>query len=144
MTDRRPSRFTNRREAGRLLADAVAATAPDNPVVLALPRGGVPVGFEVAKRLKAPLDVLLVRKIGAPGHEENGIGALVVGASPKIVIDRTWHALSAQMRHTSTVKWPASWQKSSVAGPSTRVLILWRFKVGPRLWLMTASPREGP
>jgi len=88
MTDLRSERFANRREAGRLLAEAVAKDTPENPVVLALPRGGVPVGFEVASRLKAPLDVLLVRKIGAPGHEEYGIGALVDGASPQIVIDR--------------------------------------------------------
>lgn len=88
MTDGGFGRFLNRREAGRMLAEAVAAAAPVDPVVLALPRGGVPVGFEVAKRLKAPLDVLLVRKIGAPGHEEYGIGALVDGANPQIVIDR--------------------------------------------------------
>ncbi|MFA7586043.1 MAG: phosphoribosyltransferase family protein [Novosphingobium sp.] len=88
MTEPRRDRFANRREAGCLLAEAVAKVAPEDPVVLALPRGGVPVGFEVASRLKAPLDVLLVRKIGAPGHEEYGIGALVDGASPQIVIDR--------------------------------------------------------
>lgn len=56
-------------------------------MVLALPRGGVPVGFEVAKALSAPLDILLVRKIGAPGHEEYGIGAVVDGASPQVVVD---------------------------------------------------------
>lgn len=88
MTPDRRDRFANRREAGRVLAEAVAKVAPENPVVLALPRGGVPVGFEVARLLKAPLDILLVRKIGAPGHEEYGIGALVDGASPQIVIDR--------------------------------------------------------
>lgn len=81
------NRFTDRSEAGRELADAIAALDLDDPVVLALPRGGVPVGYEVAKRLKAPLDILLVRKIGAPGHAEYGIGALVDGASPQIVID---------------------------------------------------------
>lgn len=88
MMDGRNIRFANRREAGRLLADAVTTIEPDDPVVLALPRGGVPVGFEVAKRLSAPLDILLVRKIGAPGHEEYGIGALVDGANPQIVIDQ--------------------------------------------------------
>ena len=79
--------FANREEAGRQLADAVAALGLDAPVILALPRGGVPVAFEVAKALGAPLDVLLVRKIGAPGHEEFGIGALVDGDSPQVVID---------------------------------------------------------
>lgn len=80
-------RFEDRRQAGRLLAEAVVSLGLADPVVLALPRGGVPVGFEVANALHAPLDVLLVRKIGAPGHEEYGIGALVDGDSPHIVID---------------------------------------------------------
>lgn len=79
--------FADRRDAGRLLADAVARLALADPVVLALPRGGVPVGYEVASRLDAPLDILLVRKIGAPGHAEYGIGAVVDGASPQIVLD---------------------------------------------------------
>jgi putative phosphoribosyl transferase len=80
-------RFPDRREAGRQLASVVKALGLADPVVLALPRGGVPVGFEVARALGAPLDILLVRKIGAPGHEEYGIGALVDGASPQVVID---------------------------------------------------------
>lgn len=80
-------RFTNRRSAGRLLAEAVAKLEIEDPLILALPRGGVPVAFEIALRLKAPLDMLLVRKIGAPGREEYGIGALVDGANPQIVID---------------------------------------------------------
>lgn len=83
----RHDRFLDRREAGRLLGAALARLKLDDPVVLALPRGGVPVGYEVARQLGAPLDILLVRKIGAPGHEEFGIGALVDGASPQIVID---------------------------------------------------------
>jgi predicted phosphoribosyltransferase len=81
------SHFANRREAGRELAKAVGSLSIEDPIVLALPRGGVPLGFEVARALKAPLDILLVRKIGAPGHEEYGIGALVDGASPQVVID---------------------------------------------------------
>ncbi|HSG35762.1 MAG TPA: phosphoribosyltransferase [Sphingomonadaceae bacterium] len=83
----RTGRFADRREAGRELAQAVAALGLDDPVVLALPRGGVPLGYEIARKLAAPLDILLVRKIGAPGHEEYGIGALVDGASPQVVID---------------------------------------------------------
>src|SRR6267143_938689 len=70
--------FRDRRDAGRQLAAALADYEESSPVVLALPRGGVPVGFEVAKALAAPLDVLLVRKIGAPGHEELGLVAIVV------------------------------------------------------------------
>jgi putative phosphoribosyl transferase len=80
-------RFRDRREAGRQLARAIAPLGLEKPVVLALPRGGVPVGFEVAQALGAPLDILLVRKIGAPRHEEYGIGAVVDGASPQVVID---------------------------------------------------------
>lgn len=79
--------FRDRRDAGQQLAEAVAALNLISPVVLALPRGGVPVGFEVARRLGAPLDILIVRKIGAPGHEEFGIGAVVDGSPPQRVID---------------------------------------------------------
>jgi putative phosphoribosyl transferase len=79
--------FANRREAGEALAGEVRRLDLHDPVVLALPRGGVPVGYEVAHAIGAPLDILLVRKIGAPGHEEYGIGALVDGASPQLVLD---------------------------------------------------------
>jgi putative phosphoribosyl transferase len=79
--------FADRRDAGRQLGIALAKFTGQNPLVLALPRGGVPVGYEVAKALDAPLDVLLVRKIGAPGHPELGIGAVVDGANPQIVLN---------------------------------------------------------
>src|SRR3954466_1095322 len=79
--------FRDRRDAGRQLAAALASYRQSRPVVLALPRGGVPVGFEVAKALAAPLDVLLVRKIGAPGHEELGLGAVVEGQPPELVLN---------------------------------------------------------
>ena len=79
--------FRNRRDAGRRLAAALAPYSESRPVVLALPRGGVPVGFEVAKALAAPLDVLLVRKIGAPGDEELGLGAVVDGHDPQLVLN---------------------------------------------------------
>lgn len=74
-------RFFDRLEAGQLLAEQLTDLAgrPD-VVVCALPRGGVPVGFEVARRLEAPLDVLVVRKLGVPGHEELAMGALASGA----------------------------------------------------------------
>lgn len=73
-------RFRNRSEAGRFLADKLKAYAnrPD-VLVLALPRGGVPVAYEVATALKAPLDIFLVRKLGVPGHEELAMGALGSG-----------------------------------------------------------------
>src|SRR5881398_1708417 len=72
--------FRDRREAGRLLAATLAAYAnrPD-VLVLALPRGGVPVAYEVARALGAPLDVFLVRKLGVPGHEELALGAIATG-----------------------------------------------------------------
>ena len=76
----KPCLFRDRREAGRVLAEKLAAYAnrPD-VVVLALPRGGVPVAYEVARRLVAPLDVFVVRKLGVPGYEELAMGAVASG-----------------------------------------------------------------
>jgi putative phosphoribosyl transferase len=79
--------FADRAEAGRRLAEQLRAMKLDDPVVLALPRGGVPVGYEVARALTAPLDVLLVRKIGAPGHEEFALGAVVEAETPIVVVN---------------------------------------------------------
>ncbi len=79
--------FQDRHEAGRYLARRVLELKPRRPVVLALPRGGVPVGFEVAHALRAPLDLALVRKIGAPDQEELAIGAVADGATPELVSD---------------------------------------------------------
>jgi predicted phosphoribosyltransferase len=72
--------FTDRAAAGRRLAGALERFRTRSPVVLALPRGGVPVGFEVARALGAPLDVIDARKLGAPGHEELAVGAIAPGA----------------------------------------------------------------
>ena len=72
--------FANRTEAGRLLAEKLEKYANRNDVVvLGLPRGGVPVAYEVAKRLNAPLDVFIVRKLGVPGFEELAAGAIASG-----------------------------------------------------------------
>jgi predicted phosphoribosyltransferase len=72
--------FANRREAGRILASLVMKYADrDDVLVLALPRGGVPVAFEVARALNAPLDVFIVRKLGVPGHDELAMGAIATG-----------------------------------------------------------------
>lgn len=71
-----PVLFSNRREAGRLLGARVALRGYDNPLVLGLPRGGVPVALEVARAIHAPLDVFVVRKLGVPGHEELAMGAI--------------------------------------------------------------------
>src|SRR5262245_37032668 len=74
--------FRNRTDAGRQLAERLThyAGRPD-VVVLALPRGGVPVGYEVARALEAPLDVFVVRKLGVPGHEELAMGAVASGGA---------------------------------------------------------------
>src|ERR1700726_2759221 len=76
----KPGLFRDRRDAGRLLAEKLAAYAnrPD-ALVLALPRGGVPVAYEVARALGAPLDVFVVRKLGVPGYEELAMGAVATG-----------------------------------------------------------------
>jgi putative phosphoribosyl transferase len=72
--------FADRQDAGRLLAEKLAGYAKrDDVVVLGIPRGGVPVAFEVAARLSAPLDVFLLRKLGVPGHEELAFGAIASG-----------------------------------------------------------------
>ena len=74
------TRFTDRSAAGRLLARRLMAYGGrDDVIVLALPRGGVPVAFEVARALNAPLDVLVVRKLGVPGHRELAMGAIAAG-----------------------------------------------------------------
>jgi predicted phosphoribosyltransferase len=72
-------RFEDRADAGRVVAAEVAQLDLEDPVVLGLPRGGVPVAAEVARVLGAPLDVFVARKVGAPGHEEYGIGAVAEG-----------------------------------------------------------------
>jgi putative phosphoribosyl transferase len=73
-------RFRDRTEAGRFLAELLRDYAGrDDVIVLALPRGGVPVGYEVAKALDAPLDVFVSRKLGVPGHEELAMGAIASG-----------------------------------------------------------------
>jgi putative phosphoribosyl transferase len=74
-----PLPYLNRREAGRVLAELVRQLPPRDSVVLGLPRGGVPVAFEVARALHAPLDVFVVRKLGVPGHEELAMGAIASG-----------------------------------------------------------------
>lgn len=74
--------FINRTEAGHLLGDALQSYADRSEVIiLALPRGGVPVGFEVAKALNAPLDLMLVRKLGVPGRSELAMGAIATGGA---------------------------------------------------------------
>ncbi len=79
--------FANREEAGRLLGARLMGYKNKNACVLALPRGGVPVGLEIAKQLNAPLDLIIVRKLGAPSQPELAIGAIVDGAKPQLVLN---------------------------------------------------------
>lgn len=84
---RRKLIFADRAEAGRLLAERLAELRLADPVVLALPRGGVPVGAEIARALDAPLDVALVRKLGAPGEPELAVGAVADGGARVVVLN---------------------------------------------------------
>lgn len=77
--------FADRQDAGTRLAEAVEKLGLADPVILALPRGGVPVAAPVAERLGAPLDLVMVRKIGTPGNPELAAGAVVDGAEPQTV-----------------------------------------------------------
>jgi putative phosphoribosyl transferase len=81
------TQFSSRRDAGRQLASELKRMKIDKPVILALPRGGVPVAAEVARELNAPLDLLLVRKIGVPGQPELAAAAIVDGESPDLVLN---------------------------------------------------------
>src|SRR6266403_1828188 len=87
--------FANRREAGTELATKLRQYAGRTDViVLALPRGGVPVAFEVAEALDAPLDIFLVRKLGMPGHSELAMGAIASGGVRVINDDVVrWHSI---------------------------------------------------
>lgn len=80
--------FRDREEAGEKLGQVLLASALQNPVVLALPRGGLPVGEAVARALDAPLDILIVRKVGAPGNPELAAAAIVDGDPPDVVVNR--------------------------------------------------------
>jgi putative phosphoribosyl transferase len=82
-----PARFADRQAAGRALARDLVGRGYADPVVYALPRGGVPVAAEVARALAAPLDLVLVRKLGAPGQPELAIGAVVDGDPPETVLN---------------------------------------------------------
>jgi len=79
--------LADRAAAGRALAQTLSALELPNPVVLALPRGGVPVGAEIARALRAPFDLLLVRKVGAPRQPELAVAAVMEGVDPVVVVD---------------------------------------------------------
>ena len=79
--------FRDRADAGRALAEALAERGFEDPVILALPRGGVPVAIEVVRRLNAPMDLVMVRKIGVPGQPELAAAAVVDGDTPHVVFN---------------------------------------------------------
>jgi len=95
--------FRDRTDAGRLLSRKLARyTDRTDVIVLALPRGGVPVGYEVAKALRAPLDVFLVRKLGAPGQEELAMGAIAAGGV-RVLNEEVVRALGISQRVIDSV-----------------------------------------
>jgi len=99
------SAFADRVDAGRRLADALAPIALERPVVYALPRGGVPVAAEVAARVDAPLDLVLVRKLGAPGQPELAVGAVVDDLASEDLINRDIAAATgADARYLASAK----------------------------------------
>ncbi len=97
--------FKDRRDAGRKLAAALAHLHGTRPIVIALPRGGVPVGEEVANALAAPLEIILVRKIRAPGQPELGLGAVVDGPTPELVLnDEVMRSVNPDPIHIASEK----------------------------------------
>lgn len=91
---RQPPFFVDRTQAGRELADRLAPLGLSGAIVYALPRGGVPVAFEIARALQAPLDLALVRKIGAPGQPELALAAVVDGDRPHVVVNEAIRLLT--------------------------------------------------
>ncbi|HEU0097021.1 MAG TPA: phosphoribosyltransferase family protein [Rhizomicrobium sp.] len=100
--------FRDRIDAGQQLAERIAVLNLRRPLVLALPRGGVPIGIEIAKALRAPLDLLLVRKIGLPWQPELAVGAVLDGTTPRTVINdevaRHAHMDEADIAHMARVQ----------------------------------------
>jgi predicted phosphoribosyltransferase len=86
--------FSDRTDAGRRLAVRLAELQLESPIIYALPRGGVPVAVEVARELGAPLDLVIVRKIGAPGYPEVAMGAVVDGDDPQLIVNDDVYAAS--------------------------------------------------
>lgn len=97
-------KYLNRKEAGRVLAEELKPFAKQSDViVLALPRGGVPVAFEIAKALHAPLDVFIVRKLGVPGHAELAMGAIAAGGVT-VLNDDVVYSLQISQEEIQAVK----------------------------------------
>jgi len=104
--------FTDREEAARALAARLGEEhLPPPLVVLALPRGGVPIGAVIAQRLNAPLDLLLVRKVGAPWQRELAVAAVVDGERPEVVIDEETSAATGASRDYIDREAQVAWQE---------------------------------
>ena len=112
--------FADREEAGLLLADRLAEMILPNALVVALPRGGVPVGAQIARRLDAPLDVAFVRKLGAPDEPELAIGAVAEGDPPEIVLNARQVEELGLNEDFIGLRLPASWPPSSNAAATTQ------------------------
>ena len=104
--------FKDRSDAGRQLAKALASYKEERPIILALPRGGVPVAGEVAAVLSAPVDLILVRKIGVPSQPELAMGAVVDGGTPIIVRNEDVIRTRGSMNQNSTPFVTLSWLRS--------------------------------
>jgi predicted phosphoribosyltransferase len=94
--------FEDRKDAGRQLAERLARYGDENPIILALPRGGVPVGYEIARALQAPFDIFIARKLGAPGRRELGIGAVAQGGV-RVLNERIVQALGVREEYIERV-----------------------------------------
>jgi predicted phosphoribosyltransferase len=108
------SLFRDRYDAGRRLAALLSAyAAREDVIVLALPRGGVPVAYEVARALGAPLDVFLVRKLGVPDHEELAMGAIASGGVRVLneVVIATEGVTQAQLEAETARQWQELWRR---------------------------------
>ena len=139
----RQIRFADRRDAGRQLAERLLPLAAESPVVLALPRGGVPVAREVALALGAPLDFLAVRKLGAPHNPEYGIGAVAEDGTR--VIDPEAIAVLGIDGGGSTRSSPARPPSCAAGSPSTAAIgRRSTSRDAPRSSSTTASPPASP
>jgi len=131
--------FADRVEAGRQLGARLVALNLAHPVVLALPRGGVPIGLEVARALDAPLDLLLVRKIGVPWQPELAVAAVMDGAEPVVVIERHVQAEAGVKQEYINERARQSSRRSNVgAAAISRTGRPWRLQ-GARLSSLTTA-----
>ncbi|MEI2296471.1 phosphoribosyltransferase [Ensifer sp. MJa1] len=122
--------FEDRADAGRQLARAIESEDLTDPLVMALPRGGVPVGYEIAMHIGAPLEILIVRKIGAPGQKEFGLGALVDGEEPELVLNP---------QAVRLVRPPEGYVKAETERQHAEILRRRALYFGDRAW---TSPRD--